>query len=331
MDMTNVVKLALDAIANKVSGNFSASETSEALRNAMIELNGGSDKINYKTFHRGNALYDFIEEILPKVAEEGLKGDEFFMNMVDYKNMAEGDAPEFVSEDNSDLVVANVGNGTQSVRRQRLTGGESFTMPTQPRAIKVYEEMRRVLSGRVDFNTFVGKVGSSFAKEMRNDIYKVFNSISAATKGLSETYVINGSFDEAKLLALIEHVEASTGKAATIMGTRAALRKVTTAVLSHEAESDLYNIGFYGKFNGTPMVRVKQIHKPGTEEFLLDDSKLYIIAAEDKPIKVVNEGEGLLITGDPINNADLTYEHLYVQSYGVGLILNEKLGIYTIA
>ena len=331
MEMNNVVKLAIDAIHGRVTGNFSTQKTSETIRQAMIEMNGGSDKLNIKTFHRGSELYAFVEEILPHVIEEGLTGSEFFMGNVDYKNMAEGDAPEFVSEDNSEFIVANIGNGTQSVRRQRLGGGESVTLATQMRAIKIYEELNRILSGRVDFNTFITKVGEAFSKQMNNDIFKVFNSLSANTKGLNDTYVYSGSYDEERLLDIVSHVEAATGKTAKIMGTKKALRKVTTAVVSHEAESDMYNLGFYGKFNGTPMMYIKQIHAPGTDDFMLDDNKLYIVAGDDKFIKFVNEGEGLLISGDPMQNADLTQEYLYGQKYGIAIMVNEKLGIYNIA
>lgn len=331
MEMNNVVKLAIDAIHGQVSGNFSNQETSETIRQAMIEMNGGSDKLNIKTFHRGSELYAFIEEILPHVIQEGLTGTEFFMNMVDYKNMAEGDAPEFVSEDNSEFIVARIGNGTQSIRRQRLSGGESVTLTTQPHGIKIYEELRRVLAGRVDFNTFIAKVGEAFTKYINGEIFKAFNSLSANTKGLNDTYVISGSFDENKLQDVIAHVEASTGKTAKIMGTKKALRKVTTAVVSHEAESDMYHVGHYGRFYGTEMVSIKQVHIPGTDNFMLDDNKLYVIAADDKFIKMVNEGEGLLRNNDGSENGDLTMEYTYIQCFGIAIMVNEKLGIYNIA
>ena len=76
---------------------------------------------------------------------------------------------------------------------------------------------------------------------------------------------------------------------------------------------------------------VKQVHKAGTDDFLLDDNKLYVIAADDKPIKFVNEGTGLLINHESMENADLTQEYLYGQAYGVGAIFNEKMGIYTLS
>ena len=187
-----------------------------------------------------------------------------------------------------------------------------------------------MMTGRVDFNTLIDRVSTSFTNEMRNDIYTAFAGITAETAGLNDTYVKTGSFDADVLMDMIAHVEASTGKTATVMGTKKALRKIVDATQSDEAKSDLYNIGYYGKFYGTPLVSVKQAHKINSDEFLMPDNKLWIFAADDKPIKVVNEGEGLLINRDSLENADLTQEYLYAQAYGCGVICNEKMGIYTL-
>lgn len=330
MAMSDFVKLALDTMQGRVSGEFSAHDKSESLREALIEANGGSTVLDFKTFHRGNKAYALIEELIPYIVEEGLQGDEFFFDMVDYRNMREGDAPEFVSEDRSEFIVAEVANGTQGIRRQRLGAGESVTLRTTPRAIKVYEELRRLMAGRVDFNTFVEKVGEAMTKELRTDIYNAFNGISASTSGLNDTYVISGTFDEDALLELIEHVEAKTGETAKIIGTKTALRKVKTAEVCDEAKSDMYNVGFYGKFYGTEMVALKQVHKVGSDEFMMDNSKLYIIASSEKPIKVVNEGEGLILMTDPTTHADLTQDYLYIQSWGIAVMFNSVMGIYTI-
>lgn len=326
----DIIKLALDAMNGRVSGNFSEHDTSESIREALIEANGGSTTINMKTFHRGNALFDLIEELMPHIIEEGLKGDEMFFDLVDYRNVAEGDAIEFVAEDGSEFIMAEIANGTQALRRQRLDAGESVVVKTAPFGVRVYEELRRLMAGRVDFNTFIDKVAKSAVKAQRNAIHAAFNGISAATAGLNSTYVVSGTFDEEDLLELVEHVEAKTGMPAKIIGTKAALRKVTSAVVSDEAKSDLYNMGVYGKWNGVPMVAVKQVHREGTDTFMLDNNKLYVVAGDDKMIKFVNEGEGLIVNGDPTSNQDLTQEYTYIQSWGIAVMVSSAMGVYTI-
>lgn len=314
MENKEVIKLALDTMQNKVSGNFSAKDGSEAIRQAFIELNGGSDKLTVKSFRDHPQLFQLIEEIMPIMIQEGLKGDEMMFNLVEYRNLAEGDQNRFWTEDNSDLVVAKIADGSTSIRRQRLNVGQYITIDTEMRAIKVYEELNRLLAGRVDFNTLVDRLSRSFTRNMRNEILSAFESISATTTGLNATYVKTGTFDVATLRALIDHVEAATGAQATIVGTKAGLGKVidssanAISLASNSAKEDLYNFGYLGRFYATPMVAMKQVHKVGTDEFAINDNKIYVMAGSDKPIKLVREGDGLMISTDAFSNADLTQE-----------------------
>jgi len=63
----------------------------------------------------------------------------------------------------------------------------------------------------------------------------------------------------------------------------------------------------------------------------MDDDVLTIIAGDDKPIKVVYEGNPIVLMGDPMQNADFTQEYLYGEKYGMGIILaggNSGIGRY---
>lgn len=332
MDKTNIVKLARDLYHGHVDGNFSAAQSSEALRLALVEANGGSSVIDRKSLRRnGTAIFEIIEEIIPALVIEGLQGDEFFMNLVEYRNVALGDQNMFVVEADSNFVVAEISDGNAVPRRQRIGEQTSMSVKTTLHSIRMYEELSRVLAGRIDWNTFVDKVAKAFRIKLYEDVFAAFKGISASTIGLNETYVKGGTYNEEDLLAIVDHVEAATGKKATIVGTRPALRKCSTAVVSHEAESDYYNAGFYGKLAGVPMVAIKNQHKAGTDEFIFEDNKLYIIASDDKPIKVVNEGDPTIIERDMTHNDDMSLEYLYIEKYGVALIINGKIGVYTIA
>lgn len=331
MERNDIISVALDCIKGKVAGNYSVSEVKESLRQALVDLNGGSTKINIKNFHRGNELFSVIEELIPAMIEAGLDQSNPIFNLVEYRNIAAGDVNEFATEGEAVFTVADTAAGIKGVRRQRIAGGETVKVKTTMKMVRVYENLGRLLAGRISFDKFVEGVADAFNKQIMADAVKAIEGIAANTVGLSAAYVQNGSFSEATLLSIIDHVEAATGKTARIYGTRTALRKVTTATVSDEAKSDLYNLGFYGKFNGTEMIALKQAHKPGTENFALNDSKLYIIAGDDQPIKMVNEGEGILISKDATDNNDLTQEYIYGQMYGTGVICANKLGVYTIA
>ena len=335
-DNSNIVKLAVDAYRGNVE-QYSTKQSMEVLRQALIEANGGSTILNYKNIRDGKCvgLFTLIEEILSRTVVEGLQGDEYFNQLVDYRNVAEGDQNVFLVEDSDLFYVAKIADGTQGVRRQRLGGYSEVTIPTTLRAVKIYEELNRVLSGRVDFNQFITKVAESFRQELLNDIYTLWISATSDQFGGTTYFPAAGSYDEDALLDLIAHVEAAAnGRTATIIGTKKAVRNLMPSIQGNEVESDIYNMGYVGKFLGTPVVVTPQRHKMNSTEFVLSDDILTIVAGDDRPIKVVREGNPLVPMGDPMQNGDLTQEYLYCEKYGTGIVLaggNAGIGRYEIA
>lgn len=327
---SNLIKLAVDGYKGHVAGDYSVNDTQEALRKALVEANGGSTKLDIKAIRDGrcNGVFAIIEELVNVIHEEGLKGDEFFMNMVEDRNLSLGDTNKFHIERECLFAVADIAEGTQGVRRQRIEAGQDITINTQLRAIKIYEELNRVLAGRIDFNKFVDLVGKSFTKQELDATYDAFVGM---FKKLKTPYTETGSFDEDKLLELIDHIEASTGETAVIVGTRKALRKIKTAVVSDSAKEEMYAMGHFGRFNGTELVAVKQRHKSGTDDFILDDNVLYVFAGDTKPIKRVTEGDVTMLMGTPMNNADMSQEFLMMKRTGIAVIFDRDFGVYNLS
>lgn len=334
--MNEIVRLAVDAYNGTVE-KYSVGQSQDVIRQALVEANNGKTTLNYKDIRDGKCqgLFSLVEEILSNTVVTGLQGDEYFNALCDFRNVAEGDQNLFLVEDNNLFVVAEAADGTQGVRRQRLGGATETSIPTSLKVVRVYEELNRVLSGRVDFNTFINKVAESFRQKMLNDIYALWSGATADQLGGITYFPTAGAYDEDELLELISHVEAAAGgKKATIVGTKKAVRKLKASIESDSAKEDIYNMGYYGKFYGTPVVVTPQRHKIGSTEFVLDDDVLTIIAGDDKPIKVVYEGDPIVLMGDPLQNADLTQEYFYGEKYGMGIVLagnNAGIGRYEMA
>ena len=327
---SKLIKLAVDAYHGRLGQEYSTADTMEVLRKALVEANNGSTTLNYKDLRDGKCqgLFSIVEVMIDKINEEGLKGDEFFANFIEDRNLALGDKNTFHVDRDCLFAVADIAEGTQGVRRQRIESGSDITVDTQLRAVKIYEELNRVLSGRIDFNKFVDLVGQSFT---RDDLDSAYAAWTGMFTNLAAPYTQTGTFDEEKLMDLIAHVEASTGDTAIIVGTQKALRKVSTAVVSDEAKSDLYNMGHYGNFNGTEMVMMKQRHRAGTTDFILNDNVLYVFAGDSKPVKRVTEGEVTMLMGDPMTNADLSQEFLMMKRTGVAIVMDRDFGAYNLA
>ena len=90
-------------------------------------------------------------------------------------------------------------------------------------------------------------------------------------------------------------------------------------------------MGYYGSFNGTPMVRIRQVHNVGTYTFKLSEDDIYVVTTDEKPVKFVTEGEALIVTGDALGNMDLTQDYFFAIMYGLGVVITDLYGKYEIS
>ena len=332
-EMNEIVRLAVDAY-HGTQTKYSVGESMDTLHQALVAANNGSTILNYKDIRDGKCvgLFTLIEEILSRTVVEGLQASDYFNSLVEYRNVALGDKNLFYVEDSNLFTVADAADGTQGIRRQRLGGMSETSIPTSFKVVKIYEELNRVLSGQVDFNRFIQKVSESFQKKILDDIYSLWISATADDFGGTTYCPAAGAYDEDTLLDLISHVEAAAnGRPATLIGTKKAIRNLAPAIQGNDSESDIYNLGYYGKFYGTPVVALPQRHKDNSTDFVFSDNLLTVIAGDDRPIKFVNEGQSTVLMGDPMQNMDLTQTYMYGEKYGLGIVLaggNAGIGRY---
>lgn len=247
-NIKDLVKVAIDAYHGSVA-NYSNQEAIEMLRKAAIELNDGKTTLDYKAIRDGKCagLFTLIEEIIARVVVEDLTGDEYFNTLVDFRNIGAGDKNLFEIEDAALFSVDEIANGTQALRRQRLSGVSTFSIDTKRHGVKIYEELNRMLAGQVDFNKMIAKVAESYRRALLQEIYSLWSGATAADFGddpANPIYVVAGTYDEDDLLDIVEHVEAASGgKQAKIIGTKAALRKLAPSIQGADSRGDIYNMG----------------------------------------------------------------------------------------
>lgn len=329
--MNDLVRIAIDAYNGTVE-KYSVSDAQETLRKALIAANGGDTKIDIRKIRDGecNKVFAIIEEILRVTVPAGLQENDLFKALVEYKNVAEGDQNVFAVEGDTLFFVDDIAKGTQGIRRQRFADYMDVTVPTVMHGIRIYEELARVLAGRVDFNTLIDKVNESVKNQILTEIYAVWHQATSAELGGAYYPATVGAYSEDALLEIIEHVEAAgNGATATIIGTKKALRKLADniATPSDKTKDDLYENGYIGKFFGSPVICVPQRHKAGTTNFVFDDKEITVIATGAKPIKFVYEGDPLVIFGNPADNADLTQEYFLAEQWGMAFAMASNAGI----
>ena len=328
MAFENVVKLATDLYNGTVNTKYSsgdAKQDKEVLRQELIDINGGKSTVSYKDIRDNKELFQVIEVILENTILSGFRNNPFFERFVDARNTKLGDQNSFYIPDNSLFIVSDTAEGIRGIRRQRINKGTSTTVATTLKQIQAYEEINRLLSGRMDIVEFLDKMDKSFTHRRGVDIY---NAFMGGLTALNAAFTANGAFVEGTLLNICENVEAATGNEPMIVGTRTALRSITTAVLSDKMRESHNELGYYGTFNGINTVRIPQIHTPGTFTQMISNRDLFVVTSNTKPVKYVTEGEVIVEPGKVTDNADMTMDFFAGERYGVALIIDQVWGHY---
>lgn len=332
MDKVNIVQLAVDYNKGAVE-KYSKDEAKEVIRGALVAANGGNTTLTLKSFRDNPGLYQIIEEIIARTVPQGLSQNDFFNNFCEVKNMAEGDVPQFTIKSNSYLLLADISRGNQAIRRQRIGEAQSITLVPTPKAIKLYDELTRVLSGRVDINDLVNAVTQATEQTRLNEIYLAWSGVINDAFGKDRYIPVAGVYDEEVLFNLIDDVSiANNGAKCTLLTTMKGARKLTTGIMGNSAKEDYYKNGYILNWNGTPVQIIPQHYEYGNiSQTIFPDGKIYVIpVGMDRPIKQVIGGNDYLSVKDGTDNADLTPEVTFITSTATAVVTGDKYGIYDI-
>ena len=315
-------QLAID-VYNGVEVNFENGETgNDMIVNALnkafggINLNDGKAVRNALLYNKVD--FEIINEIINVAIDLSAQDNSEIWNFVDFKSAALGDKNKFIVEGNDLLHVDVVTQGTQGVRRQRMLSKE-LNVATQTKAIKIYEELARLAAGRLNWVKFVEKVGKSFDNDRFNAVASAFSKITT-----SGAYAKSGAFDESDMIDLLTTVE-NDGNKPKIFGSLQALRSLNmteSGMAGETVKNDYYNFGYMGKFNGYDTFRISGKNIPL--------NKLFVVGADEKFIKMFDEGETLTIPHAPADNEDLTQTLQVQRTYGVEVVMANKVGVYTL-
>lgn len=313
-------QLCID-VYNGVDVKFENGETgNDMIVNAINKAFGGINLNDPKAVRNAIAYnkvdFAIINELIDTAINLSAEENSEIWEFVDFKSAALGDKNKFTIEGNDLLHVDVVTNGTQGVRRQRMLSRE-LTVATQTKAIKIYEELVRLAANRINWTKFVEKVGKSFDNDRFNLVVNAF------TTGLTASgdYAKGGGYTESAMIDLITTVE-NDGNRPKIFGSLQALRALAIAHEGETAKNDYYAMGHLGKFNGYDCFRITGKNIP--------TNKIYVVGTDEKFIKMFDEGDTLTIPHNFTETADMTQELQVQRTYGVEVVMANKVGIYTL-
>lgn len=277
-------------------------------------------------------VFELLEETLENLLVSGWGDNPFFMEWVDQRNLADGDQNVFYVEEQAVLTVSRFSGNHHDLIRQKLGIGESFSVTTDWYGIKIYEEFELFMAGRRDFAAMITKVYEAFDRKINDMIYESFMG---ADEKLPTDLKITGKLEADKLIEAVQNLETDTGKEVVICGTRSAISQVIalspSAWISDDMRNERHTTGTLGQFEGIRLMAIPQVNEQGTRNKKLDNKKLLLmpIDADNKPIKLVNEGEAIVKqVNDGATNQDMTYEYELMQKLGINVVINQLFGTY---
>lgn len=330
-----------DLTLDLARGEFTQHIDSEKLGRVDLE-NYLRDKINkdvlqgktlYQAFRRNNlVIFEIMEEITNVVIGENVLNSPFIDAFVEVKNRALGDKTAFYSEGGL-LSVASFAGNHWDTNRQAIDVGQEVTLPGEWVYIHVYEDLERFLLGINGLEKIMDKIYKSINKHIQDRLYAQFQNVANA---VPTEFAKQGNSEEA-LGSLVDLVQAAGGYGSiTIAGTKGALRKVAAAVpdkmfADSQKEAKAMS-GSIGSWEGNSLMVVPQTLKSGTFELALDDSKVFVMGGDVKPIKLEYIGDtrsDMDTTGK--KNNDQSVDIQIQTKLGMGLLLPPYFGVFTFA
>lgn len=321
------------------------SEINETIKRVCFESLGLGEKPTARDVKRALKkdsaleLFSIIEEVLDLKISTGFAENEFFNMFIETRNIADGDAPEFVVNQETYLNVAKVTGANHDNITQKLAEGVPFTVPTSVYVVKVGTDIRLFLTGQKDWAEWIDAAAKAIVRELMAEAYGELMSASTnipATAQFNKTGALaaatKDTFD-----TLIEDVGAVNDSDVIIMGTKTALKKLNGLAdvdwIADSQKEAYASTGIMGRYEGTVLVEIPQRFANGTTATkLVDNTKLLILPVVDdnKFLKMVDYGETTLEVTEvgATMNDQQTYE--IQRRMGIAAILTRYFGTWTI-
>ena len=344
-----VKNLMFDLYKGELSDGITKAEAENKIREVSLKIFGltkDSSKRDRKRAYAefGRQFFDVIEEITDWTVSTGLKENEWFTALVNYKNIADGDENLFYNEHEEVILsVARMGKRHHDTMLQRLPEGSTYSVETDLYGAAVGADIDRYLIGQEDWTKLIDAITKAFIV-MTQDL--IFAEILAAPAKLpvQTGFVETGALAEGtrkKFNKMLQNVSVANDNAdVVIMGTMVGLQELENLIKvdwissnQKEAVASMGRLGNYGRYQ---LVEIPQrFAKNDVTRDVYDDNILWVFAAGDeKLVDMVDVGETLIdeITerGEANGRIDDIMKYEVQRELGVATRLGKYFGQWTI-
>ena len=344
-----VKNLMFDLYKGELGEGVTKAEAENKIREVSLKIFGlteDSSKRDRKRAYEehGRQFFDVIEEVVDWTVSTGLKENEWFTALVNYKNLAEEDENLFYNEHEEVILsIARMGKRHHDTMLQRLPEGTTYSVDTDLYGAAVGADIDRYLLGHEDWTKLIDSITKAFVV-MTQDL--IFTEIMEAPKKLpvQKGFVESGALAEGtrkKFNKVLQNVSvANDNSDVIIMGTMVGLQELENLVkvdwIADSQKESVASMGRLGNYGRYQLVEIPQrFAKNDVTKDMYDDNVLWIFAAGDsKLVDMVDVGETLIdeITerGEANGRIDDIMKYEVQRELGVATRLGRYFGQWTI-
>ena len=344
-----IKNLMFDLYKGELSEGITKAEAESKLREMSLKIFGltkESSKRDRKRAYEehGRQFFDVIEEVVDWTVSTGLKENEWFDVLVNYKNLKDGDENLFYNEaDEVILSIARMGKRHHDTMLQRLNEGSTYSVETDLYGAAVGTDIDKYLLGQEDWTKLVDAITKAFAVKVQELIFAAI--LEAPAKLPVQTgFVEAGALNEStrKLFnKVLQNVSVANDNAdVVIMGTMVGLQELENLInvdwISDSQKESVATMGRLGNYGRYQLVEIPQrfARNDVTKDMYKDDVLWIFAAGDDKLVDMIDVGETLIdeITdrGEANGRIDDLMKYEVQRELGVATRIGRYFGQWTI-
>ena len=344
-----VKNLMFDLYRGELEEGVTKREAEDKIRNISLEifgLNKDSSKRDRKRAYEeyGRQFFDIIEEVTDWTVSTGLKENEWFNVLVNYKNLKDGDENLFVNEHEEVILsVARMGKRHHDTMLQRLPEGETYSVDTDVYGAAVGADIDRYLIGQEDWTKLIDAITKAFVVMTQN---LILTEILTAPQKLpvQDGFVESGALNDAnkkKFNKVLQNVSVANDNAdVVIVGTMVGLQELDNLInvnwIADSQKESVANMGRLGNYGRYQLIEIPQrFARNDVTKDVYDDNILFVFASGDnKLVDMIDVGETIIdeITDRGEANANISdlMKYEVQRELGVATRLGRYFGQWTI-
>ena len=301
-----VKNLMFDLYKNELDDGISKREAEDKLREVSLKIFGLTKDSSHRERERAyrdhaRQYFDVIEEVTDWTVSTGLKENEWFNALVNYKNLKDGDANLFVNEHEEVILsVARMGKRHHDTMLQRLPENTTYSVETDVYGAAVGADIDRYLIGQEDWTKLVDAITKAFVVKIQELIFAEILEAPKKHPAQSE-FVQTGALNTTnrkKFNKILQNVSVANDNAdVVIMGTMVALQELENLIdvkwVADSQKEDIAKMGRLGNYGRYTLVEIPQrfARNDVTKSMYKDDTLFVFASGDNKLVDMVDVGE----------------------------------------